>query len=257
MMQASNAPAGGEQLDLSAVPQVQLDPEIIAAHNIVGFDSRDKRSRPFNLMRTQLMKRMSEEGARLVGITSATPAAGKSFLSVNLAASLSRLQQGTTVLVDLDLRRGCVAEELGLQFDKGVSDFLSGAASLSDLGVRIEGSDLVIIPTHTASSDSAEAIAGPRFEQLIAALRDQDSQCVVIFDLPPVFANDDAALTLGLLDGYVIVVDSGKTSKRQLTDAIAMLDPVPCLGAVLNRYAGGILDTYGYGSSYYDGYYAR
>ena len=34
-----------------------------------------------------------------------------------------------------------------------------------------------------------------------------------------------------------------------------MLDPVPCLGTVLNRYAGGILDAYGYGSSYYDSYY--
>ena len=99
-------------------------------------------------------------------------------------------------------------------------------------------------------------MASPQFENLIAELREQSSEGVVIVDLPPVFANDDAALTTQMLDGFLMVVECGKTSRRQLTDALEMLRPAPCLGTVLNRYAGGILDSYGYGAGAYDRYYS-
>jgi Mrp family chromosome partitioning ATPase len=207
-------------------------------------------------MRTQLAKQLVEDNVRLIGITSATPAAGKSFLSVNLAASLSRVLKVPTLLVDLDLRRGCVAEELGLEFTSGISEFLLGKKNdLGEIGLRVEGTRLVVFPTHPVSMDSAQAIAGGRYESLIQTMRDDAGGAVVIFDLPPVFANDDAVLSTRQLDGYILVVDSGKTTRRQLTDAMEMLSPVPCLGTVLNRYAGGILDSYGYGSASYDSYY--
>jgi Mrp family chromosome partitioning ATPase len=207
-------------------------------------------------MRTQLAKRLAEDKIRLIGVTSATPAAGKSFLSVNLAASLSRVLKVPTLLVDLDLRRGCVAEELGLEFSSGISDFLLGKRlDLGEIGLRVDGTKLAVFPTHPVSMDSAQAIASGRYESLIETMRENTGGAVVMFDLPPVFANDDAVLSTRQLDAYIMVVDSGKTTRRQLTDAMEMLSPVPCLGTVLNRYAGGILDSYGYGSASYDSYY--
>jgi Mrp family chromosome partitioning ATPase len=243
-------------LQLDKLHVVQPDRVSVEASRIVGFDSRDKRSRPFNLMRTQLAKQIAEEDVRLIGVTSATPAAGKSFISVNLAASISRVLKVPTFLVDLDLRRGCVAEELGVDFEVGVSDYLLGQAdNLESIGLRVDGTRLAVFPTRAVSMDSAQAIASRRYDALIQALREQTGGAVVIFDLPPVFANDDAVLSTRLLDGYIMVVDSGKTTRRQLEDALDMLSPVQCLGTVLNRYAGGILDSYGYGSGVYDEYY--
>jgi Mrp family chromosome partitioning ATPase len=194
----------------------------------------------------------------LVGVTSATPAAGKSFLSVNLAASLSRVLKVPTFLVDLDLRRGCVAEELGIEFEAGISDYLLGKRqNLEEVGLRIDGTRFAVFPTRAAAMDSAQAIASGSYGSLIETMRERAGGAVIIFDLPPVFANDDAVLSTQLLDGSVMVVDSGKTTRRQLTDAMDMLNPVPCLGTVLNRYAGGILDSYGYGSGNYDSYYLK
>ncbi len=245
-------------IELGALGSVQPRRELVEANKIVGFNSRDKRSRPFNLMRTQLTKKFDDENIRLVGVTSATPAAGKSFLSVNLAASLSKVLSVPTYLVDLDLRRGCVAEELGIEFELGISDYLIGEDhNLNEIGLRVEGAELAVFPTAAVSMDSAQAIAGDRYGTLVKMMREETGGAVVIFDLPPVFANDDAVLSTRLLDGYIMVVDSGRTTRRQLKDAMDMLDPVPCLGTVLNRYAGGILDSYGYGSASYDRYYSE
>ena len=69
----------------------------------------------------------------------------------------------------------------------------------------------------------------------------------MICDLPPVFANDDTMMSMQYLDAYVLVVDHGMTTSRQVEEAVRLLDPVPCLGTVLNRYQGGFADPYGYG----------
>jgi Mrp family chromosome partitioning ATPase len=235
---------------------IVLDPESTRSHKIIGFSIRDKQSRAFNLMRTQLLKKLDKGKMSLLGVTSASPGAGKSFLSVNLAASLSRVVKGPTFLIDLDLRRGCVAEELGIECALGVGDFLSGKIDrVREVGRRVEDTRLAVFPTRAAPIDTASVLSGERFEALVAEFREIDSEGVAIFDLPPVFATDDAALTLRRLDGYIMVVDAGKTTRRQLAVAAEMLEPTPCLGTVLNRYAGGILDSYGYGSTAYDNYY--
>jgi Mrp family chromosome partitioning ATPase len=53
------------------------------------------------------------------------------------------------------------------------------------------------------------------------------------------------------------VVDAGKTTKNQVKEALAMMQPTSCLGTVLNRYRGGLADSYGYGYGYgaYQQYY--
>ena len=73
--------------------------------------------------------------------------------------------------------------------------------------------------------------------------------------MPPAFANDDAMLSIGHLDGYILVVDSTETSKAHVQEAMSMLAPGRCLGTVLNRYAGRMFDKYGYGSYAYAKYY--
>lgn len=249
---------GQAPMKLASLPVFTPDAEVLSDQLIVGLDSRDSRSRAFNLLRTTLAKRMKEKGHRLVGITSATPAAGKSFLSLNLAASLSRVTEEDVILVDLDLRRASIAEGVGMQVKRGVSDFLDGEVSdLALIGSRVQDTQLVLFPTKQVAKNTAELLTGPNFEKFISDLRRDTGDSVIFFDLPPAFANDDAMLILAQLDAYVMIIDSGKTNAKQVQDVLAMLDPVPCIGTVLNRYNGGFVDNYGYGygSSAYAKYY--
>ncbi|RYD45379.1 MAG: chromosome partitioning protein [Sphingomonadales bacterium] len=231
----------------------------IKKHRIVGFDNRDARARPFNLLRTSFAKKLKEGGHRLIGITSATPAAGKSFLSMNLASSLARVTEEPVFLVDLDIRRASLAEEIGLVAERGVESYLEGTINdLSDVGYQIDGTKLGLFPTVRRTRNTAELLAGERFAQMVETLRDRSEASIVLFDLPPAFANDDAMISLSGLDAFVLVVDSGKTTRRHVQDVISMLYPTPCIGSILNRYRGGLGDSYGYGyggpdyGKYYD-----
>ncbi len=227
---------------------------------LFGFNSHDQRSRPFNLLRSQVLKILKEKNWKVIGVTSATPNVGKSFTACNLAASLSRIPDMQTLLFDLDLRRCTVAETFGIETGVGLNNFLTGDIdTLDQVAYDIAGTNLTVFPCFHSDESSAELLAGSRLRDLIAAMRSAPEKIVCICDLPPAFANDDAAIVLSEVDAYLFVVEEGKTTAKQVKDAIQLLKPSPCMGTILNRYHGGIgADDYGFGygtSKDYDSYY--
>jgi Mrp family chromosome partitioning ATPase len=226
------------------------------AEEIVGFRSRDSQSRPFNLLRTQIM-RLVASGNRLIGLTSATPQVGKTFIACNLAASLSRLPEHQTFLLDLDLRRGSVADRFNLPVEKGMTEYLDGTVEdLASLAWGVKDQRLVIHPSRSQAIMSSELLSDARFSTLIEVARASAPSNLFVFDLPPVFANDDAMIIVEKLDGYIFVVEDGVTTKKQIRDAMRLLGREKCFGTVLNRYASGFAGGeygYGYGA---DGKYA-
>ncbi|MGB7408772.1 MAG: CpsD/CapB family tyrosine-protein kinase [Pontixanthobacter sp.] len=246
----------GSHIRLADLPTLTPDVAALRRNNIIGFNNRTAQSRPFDLLRTSFAKRLKDRKARLVGITSATPSAGKSFLSINLAASLARVADEEVHLVDLDIRRASVADGIGFEPEIGIESFLSGQETdLRKLGYRVENTKLGVFPTIRNMQNTAEMLSGASYPRLIDAFRNHARDATVLFDLPPAFASDDAMISVDQLDGYILVVDSGTTTKKQINEVVALLDPAPCLGTILNRYRGGLGDTYGYG--YNRSQYAR
>lgn len=233
---------------------IELDFEHLDASGIVGFNRKDPRTRPFILLRAQLLKRLKQTGVRMVGVTSVAPGAGKSFTAVNLAASLSQLPNVEVTLVDLDLRMGSVAIALGIETGMGVADVLQGQCTLADIELKVNDTHLKVVPAQPGDESAGELFSSTAFDEFMEVVKSQNDQHVVIFDLPPVFADDDTMIVAEKLGSYLLVVDSGHTSIAQIEDCIERLKPAKCLGTVLNRYEGSILDPYGYSYSYSYGY---
>jgi protein-tyrosine kinase len=234
---------------------VEVDPEIMEAQGIVGFNSRDARSRPFNLLRAQVLREMRKKEWKLLGISSATPNAGKSFLSVNLAAALAQLPDTEVYLLDFDLRRASLGEKLNLERGMGLTDYLDGSCDdLKQVGRFVSNLGFSIFPCYPARVNSAELLGGERFDALIDGLRALPSSAIVICDLPPAFANDDAMAIIQRLDAYLFVIEEGITTKAEARDSMALFSSSPCLGTVLNRYRPTTVGSYGYGGKY-DRYY--
>jgi Mrp family chromosome partitioning ATPase len=252
-------PRAAVPFTLADFATIHLEQSEIENRQLVAFSNRDARARGFNLLRTSLSKRLTKENARLFGMTSATPNAGKTFLSINLAASLSRVSETPVYIVDLDLRMASVLDALNLEIERGIEQFLIDPAGLDlrDFCLRVADTNLVIVPSKREKNLSAELMASSNYDQFIETLRMRTVGSPVIFDLPPVFANDDAMLSVEQLDGYVLIADSGKTTKGQVRELKRIMDPAPCLGTILNRYRGGFGDSYGYGygGDLYDSYY--
>lgn len=224
-------------------------PERALAGGIYGFNSIDPRSRSFNLVRGKLLELRRTHGMRLIGVVSATPNVGKSFVAANISASLSRDPQLRTFAVDLDLRRGSLSAQFGINPDTGLNEYLAHGGKFETY--LLDGEALTVVPTRGGMVHSAELLASARARGMFQAMRRSSPDSVFICDLPPVFANDDAVATMAYLDAYVVVSEEGLTTERELKDAVEALGRQKLAGVVLNKFKGGVLSE-GYGvESYY------
>jgi hypothetical protein len=117
---------------------------------------------------------------------------------------------------------------------------------------RPEGEHLLIMPTAAGNIHSAELIASERAQILQRSMRVSDDSNLFVFDLPPVFANDDAATAMARLDAYIVVAEECKKKQREIHDAVGLLGEGRLAGVILNKYRGGVVSE-GYGV---DDYYA-
>jgi protein-tyrosine kinase len=242
-------PLGG----LQGAVEIPWDSAMAKSRGIFGFDSMDARSRSFNMIRGRLIELQMKRGWRLIGVVSATPNVGKSFISANVSAALSRDPRYQTYVVDLDLRRGSLSGFFGIVPETGVREYLSGAGGPDRPETyRLEGERLVIMPTTSGRTHSAELLASERAQTLLRSMRSSDEKTIFICDLPPVFANDDAATVMARLDAYILVAEEGKTKQREIHDAVGLLGEGRLAGVILNKYRGGVVSE-GYGI---DDYYA-
>ena len=229
---------------------------IAKARGIYGFDALDARSRSFNMVRAQLLELNAQRGWRLFGVVSATPNVGKSFIAANIAAALSREPTRHAYAIDLDLRRATLSAMFGISPRISLSSYLGeepGAHAPS--AYLLDNEDLTVVATTAMALRSAELVAGPRASALLQELRDLGDNSLVIVDLPPVFANDDALTVMSKLDAYIMVAEEGKTRQRELQDSIGLLGPERLAGVILNKYRGGMIsEGYGFDSYYADGY---
>jgi Mrp family chromosome partitioning ATPase len=237
---------------------VALDwsPERALAGEIYGFNSIDPRSRSFNLVRGRLLELKRSRNLRLIGVVSATPNVGKSFVSANISASLSRDPQVRTFAVDLDLRRGSLSTQFGISPQNGLTDYLANGGRFETYSLA--GEALTIVPTRGGMVHSAELLASARARGMFQAMRRSDPNNLFICDLPPVFANDDAVATMAYLDAYILVSEEGLTTERELKDSVDALGRQRLAGVVLNKFRGGMVsEGYGVESYYATGYGAE
>jgi protein-tyrosine kinase len=225
-----------------------LDPKQLKAMRIVADDVADPRSRGFEMLRTQVFRKMDEANLQTLGITSPSSGCGKTVCTLNLALSIARLPERSITLVDLDLRKPQIATYLGLADGPGVDDVLRGRAPLEDIVVvpEIGGGRFRIVPTYRASRNAAELVASSRMAELVQLLRAQDPSGIILFDLPPVLAVDDVISFLPQLDSVLLVVASGQTTVSDISNSERLLGATEIMGIVLNKSEEGAEAGYPY-----------
>jgi protein-tyrosine kinase len=190
----------------------------------------------YRMLRTQVLQKVRQHGARAIGVVSAVDGEGKTLTALNLALGVAAESNQSVLLVDLDLRRPSIASLLGLPVQQGLEAWFAGVSTIGDVCRGIEGIDrLEIIPTLTAVRGSSEALAARRTQDMLRDLKTAQRDGLVIFDLPPVLLTDDFLTVAPLLDGVVLVACEGVTRREDVTRTREMLGSLRLLGAVLNR----------------------
>ncbi len=201
-------------------------------------------------LRSALRITLPQAHNNIVLISGAEPNVGKSFTSVNLAAVLAASNQ-RVLLIDGDLRRGSLGRHFNVAPAPGLTELISGEATLDQ---AVHGGvlpNLDLITRGSIPSNPSELLLGaPLGELMRAASANYD---VVIVDSPAVLPVDDAA-TLGQHAGTALIVARHRvTTVARLAEATKRLARAGVLlkGVVLNGFqprAG--IHGYGYRSHY-------
>lgn len=214
---------------------VEMSPSHLERHRIVAFNKVSTDSWVFDLLRTQVLRMMDDNGWRTLAITSPTPESGKTVVAINLAMSIAQQTQKTAMLVDFDLRRPKVASYLGLPADKSLNDVLDGGAEMADALVNPGIPRLVVLPTQRPVPNSSEVLSSKKVASLIRELRQRYTSRIILFDLPPVLSTDDAIAVLPQIDCVLLVVGNGMSTKSEIEDSLRHLSATNLLGVVLNK----------------------
>jgi capsular exopolysaccharide synthesis family protein len=186
----------------------------------------------YRALRTSLL--LSNLGAppKVIMVTSARPQEGKTTTSINTAIVLA--QKGVRVLlVDADLRRPSVHKTLGMGPRSGLSNVLTGSATVQQtITTSPILPNLLIMPAGTPPPNPAELLASSNMRDLITELRQQFDHIVI--DTPPTLSVTDAVVLSPRADATILVIRAGQTTKQALRRARDILTQV-------NAHVAGVL----------------
>ena len=147
-------------------------------------------------------------------------------------------------LVDLDLQRPQVGAYLGMSYEHGLSDYLTGQAQLEQIVYDVGIKRLAVVPNATAVEHSSELLRAPQMTDFVAALVEQAPRRIIVFDMPPLLVSDDVLAFAPSVDSFLLVVSQGQTARRTLANAQEVLSEINLMGVVLNRSTERADSTY-------------
>jgi capsular exopolysaccharide synthesis family protein len=198
-------------------------------------------------LRLKIERLRQTRDLRVIAVTSPGAADGKTVTSINLAGALARGSASRVLLIDADLRRPEVANQLHLGSDGfGFADLITASDVSLDKVIRpLDGHNVDVIPAGTVAAPIHEMFRSARLPQLLSECRGRYDY--VILDTPPIVPVVDSALLSRVVDGVLVVVSANKTPRKLLEEALNELDSAKVVGIVFNNDARPM---YGYETSY-------
>ena len=218
----------------AALPEWRTDPDLLAAQRLVA-QRPGLTATPYDVMRTNLLRHLREQGWTRVALTSPGGGCGKTTTCLNLALSLARQRDLRVVVLDLDLRRPSVLQRLGLPPVPALDAVLRGVLAPEDGLVRIRP-NLALGGNAAPVDASAELLASARAAAAIDALEIRYRPDVLLIDLPPVLVADDAIAFLDQTDCALLVAAAEQTTVAEIDRAgKEVADHARVLGVILNK----------------------
>ncbi|EIY5131648.1 MULTISPECIES: polysaccharide biosynthesis tyrosine autokinase [Klebsiella] len=201
-------------------------------------------------LRTSLHFAMMEARNNILMISGASPNAGKTFVSSNLAAIIS--QAGKKVLfIDADMRKGYTHKLFELNNNNGVSDILAGKIELSKAIKTVNRAGFDYISRGAVPPNPAELLMHRRLGELFQWASDHYD--LVIVDTPPILAVTDAAIIGNYVGTTLLVARFEENTVKEIEVSSKRFEQsgVIIKGCILNGVVKKASNYYGYGYSHY------
>jgi capsular exopolysaccharide synthesis family protein len=220
---------------------------------LIYSDPRSGLAEAYRQLRTSVLLSTAGHPPKSLLITSSLPSEGKTTTATNTAVSLA--QTGAKVLiVDADMRRPRLHSIFNVTNGEGLSTLLSSESTDADIARVVktdENTKMHILTSGPIPPNPAELIGSEQMAGLLKRLQKHYSH--VVIDSPPITSFTDGVLIASMVDGVILVVHSGKSSRQVVKRARQLLSDVGSriLGVVLNNVNLRSQDNYHYYQTYY------
>lgn len=213
-------------------------------------------SEAFRTLRTNIQFSNIDKEIKTLVVTSSRPTEGKTTVCSNLACVIAQGEK-RVLFIDCDMRKPRVHKAFGLTNLDGLTNILMGEKRLEEVvfkgGQNLES--LSVVTSGPIPPNPAELLGSRRMREFLEDMRHQFD--MVILDSPPIGLVTDSAILSTLVDGTILVLESGKTDIDSATRAKELLEKVNAniIGIVLNKISTKGRNYYNYGYYRYDDYY--
>ena len=233
---------------LASIPRFKYGGNGTGARPILDSEHRSASTEAFRSLRTMLRFSSSRGSMGIVAVTSAEPGEGKSVVAANLSTTMAA-DHSRVLLIDADFPRPVQHQTFGETRSPGLTDVLTGEATLADAVRFNERYHVHVLPAGSAMMNSAELLSGAEFRRLILQLaREYDT---IIVDTPPVLAIADTMAIATVAEAMLLVARENTTNRRALRRAATQIRNVGATltGVVLNDVASPAAYAQYYGAS--------
>jgi len=229
-------------------------PEERPTGGLAILDTRSTAAEAYRALRTSVLLSAAGSPPKTILFTSSQPAEGKTTTVINTAISLAQL--GASVLIiDCDLRKPTTHKVLGVNHSRGISTYLSRDVEVDDLIQNLpQQNNISLLPCGPIPPNPAELISSDKMKAMLASLAQRYDH--ILIDAPPIISVTDAVILSKLVDGVIMVVHGGRSTREAVRRARQELESVGAkiFGVVLNNvdlrhdaYDGYYYSQYGYG----------
>ena len=231
---------------VSLIAPAEGDPD-----RLIALDVHSPAAEAYRGLRTSVLLSSAGKPPKTMLVTSGRSGEGKTTTVINTAISLAQL--GASVLIiDSDLRKPSVHKVLNITQMQGLSTYLSRDIDIDELIVRTSIMNLSVLPSGLTPPNPAELISSPKMKHLLKLLSERFDHILV--DSPPILNLTDSVVLSTLVDGVILVVHGGKSTRDSVRRSCQELVNVGAknYGVVLNNID---FRREGYDDSYYNTYY--
>jgi len=226
---------------------------------LMNVDSRSPLAEAYRHLRTSVLLSTAGRAPKSLLVTSSLPGEGKTTTAVNTAISLAQTG-ASVVIIDADMRRPRLQSIFDMHGQQGLSSILSSDASEDEMLSMVrsdEESGLSVLTSGPIPPNPAELLGSDQMHRLLAVLQAKYTHVVV--DSPPVSSFTDGVLISTMVDGVLLVVHGGKSSRHIVRRSKQLLSDVGAkiFGVVLNNINLQSHDYYYYQSYYGQKYYEK